>query len=51
MNPLNTVRGAITTGVVVALLLTLLIAPTTFTELGLARWLHILSGVMWIGLL
>jgi uncharacterized membrane protein len=51
MNPLNTVRGAITTGFVVALLLTLLIAPTGFLELGLARWLHILSGVMWIGLL
>jgi uncharacterized membrane protein len=51
MNPLNTVRGAITAGFVVALLLTLLIAPTGFMELGLARWLHILSGIMWIGLL
>ena len=51
MNPLNTVRGAITTGFVVAVVLALLIAPTGFMELGLARWLHILSGVMWIGLL
>jgi uncharacterized membrane protein len=51
MNPLNTVRGAMTTGFVVALVLALLIAPTGFIELGLARWLHILSGVMWIGLL
>lgn len=51
MNPLNTVRGAITTGFVVAIVLTLLIAPTGFLELGLARWFHILSGVMWIGLL
>jgi uncharacterized membrane protein len=51
MNPLNTVRGAITTGFVVAAALALLIAPTGFLELGLARWLHILSGVMWIGLL
>jgi uncharacterized membrane protein len=51
MNPLNTVRGAITTGFVVALLITFLIAPTGFMELGLARWFHILSGVMWIGLL
>ena len=51
MNPLNTVRGAITTGVVIALIVTLLIAPTGFQELSLARWLHILSGVMWIGLL
>jgi len=51
MNPLNSVRGAITTGFVVALALTFLIAPNGFMELGLARWFHILSGVMWIGLL
>ena len=51
MNPLNSVRGAITTGVVIALIVMFLIAPTGFQELSLARWLHILSGVMWIGLL
>ncbi len=51
MNPLNTVRGAITTGFVLAVILTLLIAPTAFHELGLARWFHILSGITWIGLL
>ena len=51
MNPLNTVRGAITTGFVLAVVLSLLVAPTGFLEVGLARWLHILSGVMWIGLL
>ncbi len=51
MNPLNTVRGSITTGFVLAVVLTLLIAPTAFHELGLARWFHILSGITWIGLL
>ena len=51
MNPLNTVRGAITTGFVAALVLSLAIDPTAFGELSLARWLHILSGVVWIGLL
>ena len=51
MNPLNTVRGAMTTGFAVAIVLTLLIAPTAFHELGLARWFHILSGITWIGLL
>jgi uncharacterized membrane protein len=51
MNPLNTVRGAITTGFVIAIVVAFLIAPTGFMELGLARWFHILSGVMWIGLL
>jgi uncharacterized membrane protein len=51
MNPLNTVRGAIITGFVAALVLAVLISPTTFHELGLARWLHILTGITWIGLL
>jgi uncharacterized membrane protein len=51
MNPLNTVTGAVTTGVVLALLLFLGIGPMQFNALGLARWLQILSGVMWIGLL
>ncbi len=51
MNPLLTVRGAITTGFVLAVVLAILIAPTTFHELGLARWFHILSGITWIGLL
>jgi uncharacterized membrane protein len=51
MNPLLTVRGALTTGFVIAILLSLAIAPTAFYELGLARWLHILSGITWIGLL
>jgi uncharacterized membrane protein len=51
MNPLNTVRGAITTGFVLAIVVSLLIAPTAFHELGLARWFHILSGITWIGLL
>ncbi len=51
MNPLTTVRGALTTGFVLALLLSLMITPNTFHELGLARWFHIVAGVMWIGLL
>jgi len=51
MNPLNTVRGAIITGFAAALVLTLLLAPTAFHELGLARWLHIVTGITWIGLL
>jgi len=56
MNPLNTVRGAIISGFVAALLVGIIItsavgAPFGFNELPLARWLHILSGIMWIGLL
>lgn len=51
MNPLTSVKGAITTGVILALILSFAIMPTAFNEFQLARWLHILSGVMWIGLL
>lgn len=51
MNPLNTVKGAITAGIVLALVLCFAIAPNAFNEFQLARWLHILAGVMWIGLL
>ena len=51
MNPLLSVRGTITTGFVVAILLSLAIGPTSFHELGLARWLHIVAGITWIGLL
>jgi uncharacterized membrane protein len=51
MNPLNTVRGAITTGVVLALIVAVAIPPIGFAELGLAIWIHIVAGVTWIGLL
>jgi len=56
MHPLNTVKGAITTGVVVAIIIGICLnmwagIPTAFHPVRLDRWLHILSGVMWIGLL
>jgi len=51
MNPLNSVKGAITTGAILAVLLTLLIGQHAFNVQSLARWLHILSGITWIGLL
>jgi uncharacterized membrane protein len=51
MNPLNSVRGAIISGVIVAAAITIAIPQSAFNEMGLIRWLHILSGVMWIGLL
>jgi len=40
MNPLLTVRGAITTGFVAAVVLSLLISPTSFGELSLAVAAH-----------
>jgi uncharacterized membrane protein len=51
MNPLNSVRGAIITGFILAAIVSVVIQHSAFAELGLAVWIHIVSGVMWIGLL
>jgi uncharacterized membrane protein len=56
MHPLNTVKGAITTGVVLAVLIGICITSWSGLAVGLHvaridRWLHIVSGVAWIGLL
>lgn len=61
MHPLNTVRGAILSafvlGVLVAVVLTVsggdLVGGTqiAFRHYHVDRWLHIVAGVMWIGLL
>jgi uncharacterized membrane protein len=56
MHPINSVKGAITAGVVVAIVIGILLVcwagtPVTFHPVRADRWLHILSGVMWIGLL
>src|ERR1700677_23508 len=56
MHPLNTVKGAITTGVVLAVIIGIGLAywmsnTAGFHGASLDRWLHILSGITWIGLL
>ena len=51
MNPFTSVPGAIITGVILAIIAFIVIPGGGFNELSLARWLHILSGIMWIGLL
>jgi len=52
VNPLNSVRGAITTGVILAVIVMFAThSPHAVSELGFAVWLHIIAGVMWIGLL
>ena len=56
MHPINTVKGAITAAFVLAVVLSVLITLSQGTALGLhlpllGRWLHIVAGVMWIGLL
>lgn len=52
MNPLNSVKGSIATGFIVAIIIAVLIGHGVHVNVpSIARWLHIISGVMWIGLL
>jgi uncharacterized membrane protein len=56
MHPLNSVKGAITTGVVLAIIIGICLSVwagpgTAFHPIRIDRWLHIVCGVMWIGLL
>lgn len=56
MHPLNTVKGAITTAFLLAIIIGIGLSIWGGSAVGLNwsqldRWLHIISGVMWIGLL
>lgn len=52
MNPLNSVKGSIAVGVIASVIIAAIISGgVSFNEFSLARWLHYLSGIMWIGLL
>jgi uncharacterized membrane protein len=56
MHPLNTVKGAITSGVALAVIVGVALAlwagnAVSFYPVRVDRWLHILAGITWIGLL
>ena len=57
MNPLTTVRGAIISAFALAIAVSAILTQVAYgNEIGfhhaiIARWLHIVAGVMWIGLL
>ncbi len=53
MNPLTTVLGAIVTGLVLTIVLILIVTGqgAALSALHIDRWLHIVSGITWIGLL
>jgi uncharacterized membrane protein len=56
MHPLNSVKGAITTGVVLAIVIGVFLSiwsgpGAAIHPIRMDRWLHIISGVTWIGLL
>ena len=51
MNPLTSVKGSLITGFLLAILFAVFAVDGGWNELGLARWLHIIAGITWIGLL
>ncbi len=54
MNPLKSVSGALITGVILMVIISLLLpasADVTVSLASLDRWLHIVSGIFWVGLL
>ena len=52
MNPLDTIKGTLIAGLVLALLIAVaVLAHEGFNAPLLLRWLHIAAGVAWIGLL
>ena len=51
MNPLSTVKGTITSGVVLAVLIGLVTMGVVPNEMSILVWIHVLAGIAWIGLL
>jgi uncharacterized membrane protein len=56
MNPLNTIKGTLIAGFVLAVVLVFVVkaigsGSASDAVLVLGRWLHILAGITWIGLL
>jgi uncharacterized membrane protein len=55
MNPLTTIKGTITAGVVLAIVIAVVVGLANtgihFNTASFIVWLHVLSGITWIGLL
>jgi uncharacterized membrane protein len=56
MNPLSTIKGTVTAGVVLAIVIAIIVAVLAktgikFNALSFIIWLHVLAGITWIGLL
>ncbi|MCG8434067.1 MAG: urate hydroxylase PuuD [Gammaproteobacteria bacterium] len=52
MNPLNTIKGTVITGTILAIIIAALVQGFgPFDQFSLTRWIHIVAGITWIGLL
>ncbi|MCP5328371.1 MAG: hypothetical protein R3E75_02490 [Steroidobacteraceae bacterium] len=50
-NPLDSIPLTITLGVVFAIIVMVIVPGTGYNDPSMSRWLHIVSGIFWIGLL
>jgi uncharacterized membrane protein len=50
-NPLDSVPLTITLGVIFAIVVMVIIPGSGYNDGGMSRWLHIVTGIFWIGLL
>lgn len=51
MNPLNTIKGTIGAGVILAIVIGLISMGAQLNVPSLIIWLHVLAGIVWIGML
>jgi uncharacterized membrane protein len=55
MNPLNSIKGTIIAGIILAIVIAVIVGLTTdgisFNAQSFIIWLHVLAGITWIGLL
>jgi len=51
MNPLKSVPGTIATGFILAIIIMVAMGAGSLNSLSLSVWLHVIAGVVWIGLL
>jgi uncharacterized membrane protein len=51
MNPLNTIKGTLIAGAVIALVIAAVYMGPDFNVPSFIVWLHVLAGITWIGLL
>ena len=51
MNPLNSVGGVITAGIILAVIIAAATMGIAFNVGSFIVWIHVLAGITWIGLL
>jgi len=52
VNPLESIKGTLIAGLVIAVAITAVVSSYAgFNSMGLIRWVHIVAGVVWIGML